>query len=103
MPQYGGYCTNGAVYAIKSGGDPRVFKIVDDRLFIFGAQGALDFWAMDERRNIELGDHYWQTDMKDASAVLQSAKRWVFKVPHYKTNRELSAELTAQNKEAGVK
>ena len=35
-PQYGGFCSNGAPYAVKLGSDPTQFEIRDGRLFIFG-------------------------------------------------------------------
>ena len=95
-PQYGGFCSNGAPYAIKAGGDPRIFKIVDGRLFIFGDERARDYWELDERRNIALGDQYWEQEMKDVPWRLQSYKRWIFRVPHYKTGRELEQELQAR-------
>src|SRR3954466_3876762 len=34
-PQYGGFCSNGAPYAVKLGSDPTQFEIRDGRLFIF--------------------------------------------------------------------
>ena len=95
-PQYGGFCSNGAPYAIKAGGNPETFKIVDGRLFIFGDAKALEFWELDQKKNIERGDFYWENEMKDAPWRLQSYKRWVFRVPHYRTGRELQAEIDAK-------
>ena len=94
-PQYGGYCSNGAVYAIPWGGEPQNFKIVDGRLFIFGGQKSLDYWSMHQKANIELGDNYWKTEMKDHSAFWQRWKRLLFRVPHYKSGKALEAELQA--------
>jgi YHS domain-containing protein len=91
-PQYGGFCSNGAVYGIPWGGDPDTFKIVDGRLFIFGGHKSMDYWSMDQKRNLQLGDQYWETEMKDRSAVLQRWYRLVFRVPHYKTGKQLEAE-----------
>ena len=95
-PQYGGFCSNGAPYAIKAGGNHENFKIVDGRLFIFGDAKALEFWELDQKKNIERGDFYWETEMKDAPWRLQSYKRWVLRVPHYKTGKELQAEIDAK-------
>ncbi len=92
-PQYNGYCSNGAVYGIPLGGEAENFKIVDGRLFMFGGANSKKYWEMDEKKNIERGDFYWRTEMAGAvSARLQAWKRLAFKVPHYKTNRELAAE-----------
>jgi YHS domain-containing protein len=96
VPAYGGFCSNGAPYAIKAGGNPENFKVVDGRLFIFGDGKARDYWELDQARNIVLGDQYWENEMKDAYWRTQSYKRWIFKVPHYKTGPQLEAELQAK-------
>lgn len=95
-PQYGGFCSNGMPYAIKAGGTPLAWKIVDGRLFIFGDAKARDYWELDQARNIQLGDQYWAEEARDAPWRLQSYKRWIFKVPHYKTGAELETELQAK-------
>ena len=97
-PQYNGFCSNGIVYAIPLGGNYDTFKIVNGRLFMFGGANSKKYWEMDEKRNIELGDHYWKTEVQGSVPRLQSWKRLAFKVPHYKTNRELAAEWEAQQK-----
>ncbi len=91
-PQYNGFCANGLVYAISLGGNHDAFKIVNGRLFMFGGGNSKKYWEMDEKRNLELGDNYWKTEVQGSVPRLQSWKRLVFKVPHYKTNRELAAE-----------
>jgi YHS domain-containing protein len=95
-PQYGGFCSNGLPYAIKAGGTPLSWKVVDGRLFIFGDGKARDYWELDQARNIQLGDKYWAEEARDAPWRLQSYKRWVFKVPHYKTGAQLETELQAK-------
>ena len=94
-PQYNGFCSNGIAYAIPLGGNYDTFKIVNGRLFMFGGANSKKYWEMDEKRNIELGDHYWKTEVQGSVPRLQSWKRLAFKVPHYKTNRELAAEWDA--------
>ena len=97
-PAYGGFCANGAPYSVLLGGGPDAYKIVDGRLYMFSDPGSLATWAMDEKRNIELGDGYWASEMKDVSSAW--AHSWwrilVAKVPHYKTGKELNAELAAR-------
>ena len=95
-PQYNGFCANGAVYAIALGGNHDTFKIVAGRLFMFGGGNSKKYWEMDQARNLQLGDNYWRTEMQGKSARLQSWKRLLFKVPHYKTNKELAAEWEAR-------
>ena len=93
VPQYAGFCANGAVYGLLLGGDADIYKIVDKRLFIFSNAESRAFWEMEQLKNLELGDRYWETEMKGTPWRYQTAKRLVFKVPHYKTHKELTEEL----------
>lgn len=98
-PQYGGYCSNGALYAIMLGGTADVYKIVDGRLFMFGDPSSRRYWEMDQGESIRLADHFWETEMKEAvNATWQSYKRIIFKVPHYKTSDQLEAEWKMRQK-----
>lgn len=97
MPQYGGFCANGAVYAIYYGGEPESYELINGRLFIFGGQRSRAYFMMDRDRNLKLADAYWQEEGKYMSSYrLQSWKRQLLKHPHYKTNRELAAEYEAR-------
>jgi YHS domain-containing protein len=95
-PQYGGFCANGIVYGIPWGGDPDTWRIVNDRLFIFGGEASKRYWSMEEKRNLDLGDQYWRDEVKGSSPFMQRYKRLVFRVPHYKTGKELEAEWQAK-------
>jgi YHS domain-containing protein len=95
-PQYNGFCSNGLVYAIPLGGNHDNYKVVNGRLFMFGGANSKKYWEMDEARNLALGDRYWKNEVQGSIPRLQSWKRLVFKVPHYKTNRELAAEWEAR-------
>ena len=94
-PQYGGFCANGIVYAIKLGGEPLAYRVVDNKLYIFGEHGSRNLWAMDIPKNQQLGDTYWREEAKDSSARWQTFKRLTFRVPHYKTGKELNEEYAA--------
>jgi YHS domain-containing protein len=96
-PQFGGFCSNGIVYAIPWGGDPDAWKIIDGKLYIFGGESSRRYFLMDERRNLELANAYWENEVKGTSPRVQTAKRLVFRVPHYKTGKELEAEWQAKN------
>ncbi len=92
-PQFGGFCSNGMVYAVPIAGETDNFKIIDGKLYMFGGLGSKLFFEMDQDRNMKLANHYWNTEVKDANWRLQSWKRvWFSKVEHYKTNRDLAAE-----------
>ena len=95
-PQYNGFCTNGLVYAIPLGGNHDTYKIIDGRLFMFGGGNSKKYFEMDQQRNVTLAENYWKTEVQNSIPRLQSWKRLLFKVPHYKTNKELAAEWEAR-------
>ncbi len=93
VPQYGGWCANGLVYAIPLGGEPTNFKIIDGKLYLFGGARSKLYFEMDQERNLKLASEYWETEVKDSNWRLQSWKRiWLSRVPHYKSNADLAAE-----------
>lgn len=92
-PQYGGFCSNGLVYAVPIAGQTDNFKIINGKLYMFGGLGSKLFFEMDQEKNLKLADGYWESEVRDANWRTQSWKRvWFSKVAHYKTNRELAAE-----------
>ncbi len=91
VPQYGGFCANGLVYAIPLGGGEN-FKIIDGKLYIFGGIRSKLYFEMDQERNLKLADHYWESEVKYSDWRFQSWKRLVARVPHYKTGRDLAEE-----------
>lgn len=96
VPKYGGFCAQGIAYAVMFGGEAEKFQIIDDRLFIFGDQGAIDAWNSSPKKHLEYAEHYWNTEMKGMPYRVQTAKRFIFKVPHYKTGKEVRALLAAK-------
>jgi YHS domain-containing protein len=97
LPQYGGYCANGLVYGIPWGGDADTWKIVNGKLYIFGGQGSMDAFLLDEKQNLVLADKYWQEEVQGSNSFWQRSKRMVLRVPHYKSGEEL-AKLVADSK-----
>jgi len=87
-PQYGGFCSNGAPYGVKMGSDPTQFELRGKRLFIFGDVQGREFWLLDREDNIRHADELW-TEIRDKGWRTQSLKAWIFKVPRYRTGREL--------------
>ena len=92
VPAYGGYCASGVHYGLKSNIGADTFKIVDGRLFLFGGERSRKHWELHEKENIALADKVWAEETREAPARLQNWKRYVFRVPYYKTNAELEAE-----------
>jgi YHS domain-containing protein len=95
-PQYGGFCSNGAAYAVKLGSDPTQFEIRDGRLFIFGDILGHEMWLLDERDNIRHADDLWP-GIRDEGWRRASLEAWTRKVAWYKTGPELMAEWKAKH------
>ena len=93
IPQFGGYCANGIVYAIPWGGDADTWRIIDGRLYIFGGAGSRDAFLLDPAKNIALADRYWKEEVSGSNALWQRAKRLVMRVSHYKSGKELADEV----------
>jgi YHS domain-containing protein len=93
-PRYAGFCASGAPYALKAAIGADVFAIVDDRLYLFGSDRSRRNWMMDWKANVRVGDRYWDTETRDVPHRVQNLKRYVFKVPGYRTDDELDAEFS---------
>lgn len=100
IPQYGGYCADGIVYGIPWGGDADTWLMRDGKLYIFGGQSSKDAFELDPAANYVLADKYWNEEIKGSNSFYQRTKRLMFKVPHYKSGKEL-ADLVAAKKAKG--
>jgi len=98
MPQFGGFCANGINYAVPwgAGGGPNTWRIYRGKLYVFGGQSSRDQFEMDTERNLKLAHQYWNDEVAGSNALVQRIKRLVFRVPHYKTDRELQQEWEAK-------
>ena len=95
QPEYGGYCANGISYGIPWGGDADRFKMIGGKLYIFGGQGSLDGWNIDEKRNLDLAEKYWKEEVAGSNSIWQRTKRLIFRVPHYRSGEELARDVAA--------
>lgn len=93
IPQFGGYCANGIVYAIPWGGDADTWEIIDGKLYIFGGKGSHDAFMLDVPKNLALANKYWSEEVNGSNAFFQRAKRMILRVPHYKSGAELAAQV----------
>jgi YHS domain-containing protein len=100
IPQYGGYCADGIVYGIPWGGDADTWTMREGKLYIFGGQSSKDAFELDPAANYVLADKYWNEEIKGSNSFFQRTKRLMFKVPHYKSGKEL-ADLVAAKKAKG--
>jgi YHS domain-containing protein len=98
IPQFGGYCTNGIVYGIPWGGDADTWEMIDGKLYIFGGRGSHDAFMLDVPRNMTLANKYWSEEINGSNAFLQRSKRMIFRVPHYKSGKELAEEVARARK-----
>ena len=98
IPQFGGYCANGIVYAIPWGGDADQWEIIDGKLYIFGGRASRDAFMLDPARNLKLAQQYWANEVNGSNAFFQRTKRMIFRVPHYKSGEELAAEVARARK-----
>lgn len=98
LPMYGGYCANGITYGIPWGGDADTWKMIDGKLYIFGGQGSKDAFELDVPRNSQLADKYWKEEVAGSNSFWQRGKRLVFRVPHYKSGKELAEAVAAAKK-----
>jgi len=94
MPQFGGFCSNGINYAVPwgGGGGPDSWRIYRGKLYVFGGQKSRDHFEMETELNLERAHKYWNDEVAGSNAFLTRARRLVFRVPHYKTDRSLQEE-----------
>jgi YHS domain-containing protein len=60
VPQYGGYCAFGTAKGKKFDGDPRLFKVVDGKLYFNLNPDVYKKWLMDPPGYIQQADENWR-------------------------------------------
>lgn len=95
-PQYGGFCSSGAAYAVKLGSDPTAWTVRDDRLFIFGDVLGKTAWSLDPAWNVGHADRLWP-DIAGRGWRAQSLLSYANKVPHYLTGAQIKARWEARH------
>ena len=98
LPQFGGYCTNGIAYGIPWGGDADNWEIIDGKLYMFGGKDSHDAFNLHPGRNMALANKYWREEVNGSNAFVQRTRRLIFRVPHYKSGKELADEVAAGKK-----
>ncbi|WP_027256470.1 MULTISPECIES: YHS domain-containing (seleno)protein [Leisingera] len=71
LPAYGGYCAFGAAMGFKFDGDPTLWKIVDDKLYLNLAKDIQTRWEGDIPGFIEKADVNWEDIADKDPAALQ--------------------------------
>jgi YHS domain-containing protein len=95
QPAYNGFDATRMVYAIPQDGDPRSWRVIDGRLFIFADEASLAAFALDPAGNIALADKYWATEVAGSLTWWQRSRRSIDRVPHYKSRDDLAREVAA--------
>ncbi len=63
-PQFGGYCAGGLAVGEYADGDPKLFTIVDDKLYFIKNEHFLERWREAPEAHIEFGEYNW-TNFRD--------------------------------------
>lgn len=66
LPQYGGFCASGTAHGIKLEGDPKIWKVVDHKLYVNVNLDVDRAWRKDIPGNIVKANDNWPT-IKDKS------------------------------------
>ena len=98
LPMYGGFCANGVAYGIPWGGDADTWRIFDGRLHIFGGAQSRDAFLLDVPKNRQFAEQYWKDEVNGSNALVQRTRRLMFKVPHYKSDADVAAEIAKTKK-----
>jgi len=59
VPAYGGYCAMGTAMGMKLDGNPELFRVVDDKLYLNVAEGPQKKWLSDVPGHIKQADAKW--------------------------------------------
>ena len=59
-PQFGGYCSNGLSDDHKIGADPRNWRIIDGKLYLYFSDYGREQWSGNVKSLIEAADDTWQ-------------------------------------------
>lgn len=70
LPEYGGFCAYGTANGVKVDGDPTVWKIVDNKLYLNLAPAVATRWDQDIPGNIKAADEQWKVVKDKAPSEL---------------------------------
>lgn len=91
-PQYGGFCSGGSAYGLKTGSDPTEWEIFEGRLFIFGDVLGHMEWLIDPAWNVKHGDMIWP-EARDSGRRSQTLWRYAVRVPWYKNRDDVRRDF----------
>jgi YHS domain-containing protein len=85
-------------YAVPwgGGGSPNSWRVYKGKLYVFGGQKARDHFEMDTEVNLDRAHQLWNEQVAGSNAVITRYKRIIFRVPHYKTDKQLQDEYESK-------
>ncbi len=79
-PQYDGHCAYGVSKGGKVPGNPTLWRIVDDKLYLNITPNVVGFWEEDIPGNLELSENNW-VDLEPAPASDRTIPQWSSAAP----------------------
>lgn len=101
LPQFGGFCANGILYAIPMGGSAEFWRIYDGKLYIFGSAMSIEAFELDRDNNLKLAHTYWNDEIAGRNSFLQRYWRMLWRVPHYRSSATIAEEVAAARAASG--
>jgi YHS domain-containing protein len=71
VPAYDGHCAYGVAQGGKVPGNPNLWRIVDDTLYLNITETVVGFWEEDIPGNLELSEANWQTIEPEPASTMQ--------------------------------
>src|SRR5579872_2997437 len=70
LPEYGGFCAAGTANGVKVDGDPTVWKIIDNKLYLNFAPVVAERWNKDIAGNVKTANEKWRVIKDKAPSEL---------------------------------
>ncbi|MBO6775625.1 MAG: hypothetical protein JJ897_08985 [Marinibacterium sp.] len=80
VPQYDGHCTFGVSKGGKVPGNPNLWRIVDNKLYLNITTTVVGFWEEDIPGNINKAENNW-VNIEDAAASSNPIPKWTSQAP----------------------
>ncbi len=84
MPQYGGYDPLGVAEGKLSGGKPKIWTVVDNKLYLHKSRNSRDYWRVERRDWVSQANSQWPQVLQDGGALSLPDFEWPsFKLPWF--------------------
>ena len=60
VPRFGGFCANGLSDGHKIRGNPKIWRVYNDTLYLFYSAKGRGSWDSDTENKIQLAEDYWE-------------------------------------------